>query len=160
MEIIKASPEDLDKIMPLYAAARKFMASTGNPNQWAEGYPPKEDLKTDIENGCLYICRAQGEIEGVFKFITYPDPTYSRIIGSWLDTGPYGTLHRVVSRGNVKRLFDTMVSWSLERCSSLRADTHRDNTVMQNAFKRNGFKYCGIIFLENGDERLAYQLVK
>ena len=31
---------------------------------------------------------------------------------------------------------------------------------MQHVIVRHGFAYCGIIYLSNGDERLAYQLVK
>jgi hypothetical protein len=30
---------------------------------------------------------------------------------------------------------------------------------MRNDLLKNGFSYCGIIFLENGAERLAYQKV-
>lgn len=37
--------------------------------------------------------------------------------------------------------------------------THRDNKPMQHVVEQNGFKYCGIIHLENGDERLAYQRI-
>ena len=36
-------------------------------------------------------------------------------------------------------------------------DTHRDNKVMQNLLKKNGFSYCGIICLNDCSERLAYQ---
>ena len=36
-------------------------------------------------------------------------------------------------------------------------DTHKDNIPMQRVLLRNGFVYCGIIHLENGDERIAYQ---
>ena len=31
---------------------------------------------------------------------------------------------------------------------------------MQHLFEKNGFKKCGIIYLEDGSERLAYQLIK
>ena len=36
-------------------------------------------------------------------------------------------------------------------------DTHRDNAIMQHNIKKHGFTYCGIIYLANGDKRLAYQ---
>lgn len=29
---------------------------------------------------------------------------------------------------------------------------------MKNAIEKEGFKYCGIIFIRDGSERLAYQL--
>ena len=30
---------------------------------------------------------------------------------------------------------------------------------MQHNMKKHGFSYCGIIYLANGDERLAYQKI-
>ena len=41
--------------------------------------------------------------------------------------------------------------------SAIRIDTHRDNKIMQHNLLKYGFTYCGIIYLANGDERLAYQ---
>ena len=40
---------------------------------------------------------------------------------------------------------------------SLRIDTHRGNVVMRRMLEKNGFSYCGIIYLENGYERVAYE---
>ena len=40
---------------------------------------------------------------------------------------------------------------------NLRIDTHRDNVIMRHVIEHYGFTYCGIIYLLNGDERLAYQ---
>ena len=49
----------------------------------------------------------------------------------------------------------------MDSCSSrdtnIRIDTHRDNRIMQHNIEKHGFTYCGIIYLANGDERLAYQ---
>lgn len=47
-----------------------------------------------------------------------------------------------------------------EQIPNLRADTHRDNHILQYILKKHGFKYCGIILLANGDERLAFQKVE
>ena len=40
---------------------------------------------------------------------------------------------------------------------SLRIDTHRGNAVMRRMLEKNGFVYCGIIYLEGGEERVAYE---
>ena len=40
---------------------------------------------------------------------------------------------------------------------NVRADTHKDNITMQNMLAKNGFVPCGIIHVENGSERIAYQ---
>ena len=31
---------------------------------------------------------------------------------------------------------------------------------MQHNITKHGFTYCGLIYLDNGDERLAYQCIK
>jgi hypothetical protein len=56
MTIIRLSQiEDLKAIMPIYDSARDFMARTGNPNQWINGYPAECDIRKDIENQCHYV---------------------------------------------------------------------------------------------------------
>ena len=57
-------------------------------------------------------------------------------------------------------IIDFCFNKCFEMFQNLRIDTHRDNIPMQKVLKRNGFEYCGIIYLENGDERLAYQKIK
>ena len=44
MKIRKSRPEDLERMLQLYADARVFMAEHGNPTQWANGYPEPEML--------------------------------------------------------------------------------------------------------------------
>ena len=39
----------------------------------------------------------------------------------------------------------------------IRIDTHPDNRIMQNWLKKNGFSYCGWIWLVTGDLRYAYE---
>ena len=46
----------------------------------------------------------------------------------------------------------------MDVAGNLRIDTHRDNVIMRHVIDLYGFTYCGIIYLLNGDERLAYQL--
>ena len=51
MKIRKSRPEDLERMLRLYADARVFMAEHGNPTQWANGYPEPEMLQEDIRAG-------------------------------------------------------------------------------------------------------------
>ena len=46
-----------------------------------------------------------------------------------------------------------------EGASSVRIDTHEDNIPMQNMIEKNGFKKCGIIYLLDGNKRLAYEKI-
>ena len=34
MKIRKSTEQDIERMMEIYAYARKFMAENGNPNQW------------------------------------------------------------------------------------------------------------------------------
>ena len=56
--------------------------------------------------------------------------------------------------------FEAVVLSDMEKNGGfIRIDTYRDNQIMQHVIKKYGFGYCGIIFLANGDERLAYQKI-
>ena len=59
-----------------------------------------------------------------------------------------------------KGVANACLQWCYEQIPNLRADTHRDNHILQYILKKHGFKYCGIILLANGDERLAFQKVE
>ena len=47
--IRKATLEDMSVLLEIYERAREFMVSTGNTNQWTNGYPSREILTEDIE---------------------------------------------------------------------------------------------------------------
>lgn len=158
MLIRKTDPNDLDSIMEIYASAQRFMVRSGNPNQWKAGHPSRAMIKEDIELGRHYVCEIDGRIECVFMYYYGIDPTYLVIEdGNWPNDKPYGTMHRIASAGNIKRIADFCLNWCFEQCRNLRADTHEDNKVMQNVLTRNGFVRCGIIHIEDGSSRIAYQ---
>lgn len=160
MTIRKAVKNDLPYIFEIYARARKFMAENDNPNQWGDIKPGKELVESDIENGISYVCEKDGEILGVFAFIYGEDPTYKIIYdGEWLNDKPYAVIHRIASSGKVKGTGEFCLKWALSQYPNIRIDTHRDNTVMRHLMDKLGFAYCGIIHLEDGDERLAFQKI-
>ena len=65
-----ALPEDLVRIEEIYAYARAFMASHGNPNQWGKTNPPHAWLVDDIEKQLLHVIENETGIHGVFYFKT------------------------------------------------------------------------------------------
>ena len=150
---------DLEQILQIYAHARQRMAETGNPTQWANGYPTRELLEEDIDSNRLFVYMINGQMQAVFAFILGADPTYAVIEdGQWLnDTLPYGTIHRLASAGRGKGVATAVIEWCLEHCESLRADTHADNKIMQHLLEKNGFTRCGIITTDDGTPRIAYQ---
>lgn len=153
---------DLPAILSIYDAARDYMRRSGNPHQWGEsGYPEKELLEEDIEIGRLYVIEENGAIHGVFAFMLGDEPTYAYIEGGqWPNQKPYGTIHRIASDGKVKGVFARTFAFALTQTDEIRVDTHRDNKTMQHVVEKHCFRQCGIIYLENGDPRIAYQYSK
>ena len=157
MHIRYATLNDLDSIMEIYQYARSYMALTGNPNQWAEGYPARITLEQDIEKKQLFVCEDSEELLAVFAFILGPDPTYSYIEdGNWINDRPYGTIHRIAKKGTHRGIFEYCLRFCQAQISDIRIDTHHDNRIMQHLIKKHGFKQCGIIYLSNGSPRIAY----
>ena len=159
MEIRKTTAQETEAVLELYAQARRFMKEHGNPEQWGSVYPPRQQVEQDIAEGKSYVCTEDGELLGVFYFAKEDDPDY-RVIhdGSWLGSGPYGVMHRVAAPGKKKGVATFCVNWCYEKSGGdLRIDTHRDNLPMQGMLEKTGFIRCGIICLENGGERLAYE---
>ena len=165
MEIRHSTEQDFDRIMEIYAYARKFMAEHGNPNQWGPTcWPPEDLIHEDIRLGDSYICLDdEGRVVGTFYYICGKDiePTYKKIEdGDWLDDSPYGVVHRVAGDGSVKGIGSFCVNWAFEQCGHLRIDTHGDNIVMQNMLKKLGFTHCGTIYVyEDNYPRLAFEKI-
>lgn len=167
MQIRPARREDLPAMEAIYEQAKEFMRETGNPNQWNGSYPEEGLLLCDMEHGNSYIVEENGQVIGTFAFIKGEDPTY-RVIedGMWMKEEPYGTVHRLASATGTHGVAAACFAWCRAQCENgsgiagLRADTHADNRVMQHVLEKNGFVRCGIIHLENGDPRIAYQYVR
>lgn len=151
---------DIDRIMPLYERAKRYMQLSGNPNQWIDGYPARNDIKADIEaHHCFVVCD-DVEILAAFAYIEGHDPTYDHIDGAWLNDKPYAVVHRLASSGKRNAIGRLCLQWALDKCGNLRVDTHADNLTMQHILASMGFTYTGIIRCHNGTPRLAYHLIK
>lgn len=159
MEIRNAVISDMGEIEVIYERARSFMKDTGNPHQWGNVYPSRELILSDIEKGELFVLY-DDEIEGVFVFTGGADPTYDYIEGEWLDSLPYRAVHRVASAGRIRGFLSIVMNYCFECTNNIKIDTHEDNIPMQGALEKYGFQRCGIIYLENGEERIAYQMKK
>ena len=156
------------EIMQVMDAAKQIMRQSGNMYQWGEGYPSEDVITADMrKRGALVIEETDSEhqsaakIVGYFAFLPSPEPTYDRIYeGEWLDeVRSYHVVHRIASYPDVHGIFNSIMDFCLSRDKNIRIDTHRDNHIMQHNIGKYGFTYCGVIYLMNGDERLAYQLV-
>ena len=157
--IREARKTDIADIMKVMDAAKKIMRQSGNMHQWGDGYPSEAVIMIDIERSGGFVIEDDGKIVGYFAFLSSPEPTYARIYeGNWLDDEqPYHVIHRIASYPDAHGIFSNIMEFCFSKDSNIRIDTHRDNTIMQHNIAKYGFTYCGIIYLVNGDERLAYQ---
>ena len=157
MKIRMATESDLPALLAIYERARAFMCETGNPTQWAGGYPSEKTVRDDLETQHLYAIEGDGGLCGVFAFFPEGDPAYDAMDADWLNPLPYGAIHRVASAGTERGVLGACVDYCLSVSQNLKIDTHKDNVPMQKALLKSGFIHCGTILLANGDPRLAFQ---
>lgn len=159
VEIRHATKQDLEEILNLYENAREYMHSHGNPGQWVGGYPSKELLENDLQKEQLYVAQDEaGIILAVFVYFVGDEPTYHRIDGSWPDDEPYGVVHRIAVRRGTHGIGSFCVNWAWHQSGQhLRMDTHKNNKAMQGLMRKLGFRYCGVVWMEDGSERIAFQ---
>ncbi|MBQ2877013.1 MAG: GNAT family N-acetyltransferase [Clostridia bacterium] len=160
MLIRPATEADVPACDEIYRAAKEFMHSNGNPDQWNLAYPSGNDVMEGIADGTSFVCEEGGEVIATFFYRIGADPTYSIIYdGKWLSDEKYGVIHRIAvkyqGRGIIGFIFDEM----FKAHPNLRIDTHENNLPMQRALSKAGFKYCGVIHLPDGAPRIAFQKI-
>lgn len=166
MEFRQAKISDLDQIVEIIELSKKYLKET-KVDQWQDGYPAKEDLRRDIESGNSYVLTNKDEIVATTVISLDGESTYNSIFnGEWITNEDYIVMHRVAvhdkykGKGIFKELIKEAESFALNKgISSIKIDTHRDNISMQRAVVKNDFKKCGIIYLEDGSERIAFEKV-
>lgn len=168
MKIIKATKEDLSAMMHIIHQAQEYLASL-NIDQWQNGYPNEQKILEDIANQESYLIKnEQNQIIAITMFTTRNESTYAVIEGNWLtnDNTTYGVIHRMAvnneyrNAGAAKFIFHYFEQLlKAENIVSMRIDTHQDNIGMQHILTKLDYKYCGIIYLEDGNKRLAYEKI-
>ena len=100
MDIRRAAPADVPAILEIFRIAKAYMAAHGNAGQWGGDYPGLPELLPDIARGHSYVLTDGGVIIGTFSFIIGDEPTYRVLLnGHWHADRPYGTIHRLASKG-------------------------------------------------------------
>ena len=173
MIIRNAISHDTDALLALFDEARHTIARLGI-NQWQNGYPSREVVTQDISLGRSYVVTDMSEggeqLCATFVLIEDGEPTYDRIYAGHWKTGDqnqrYLAIHRVAialsrrGQGISTQIMDYAAARAraLGR-ASLRIDTHEGNVVMRRMLEKQGFVYCGVIYLESGDARVAYERI-
>jgi uncharacterized protein len=154
MKIRLSTPADIDTILRMYDHSRSVMRADGNMTQWV-GYPTADDVEEDIRRGVSYIVDGHG----TFAMVPGVEPTYGYIDhGRWIDERtPYATLHRLAAMPGTHGIADIAFHHAKECFDHLRVDTHHDNRPMHHILEKEGFVYCGIIYMPDGAPRDAYE---
>ena len=166
MMIRRATLADLDRLMPIFDEARRTIAELGI-DQWQNGYPQRSVIENDIKRRESFLCELDENICGTFVMLLEGEKTYDKIYGGeWLtgDSQKYVAIHRVAipvtyrGQGIAAKIIAYAEEYARKNGrSSLRIDTHEGNAVMRRMLEKNGFSYCGVIFLGSGDKRVAYE---
>ena len=168
VRIRESTQNDIEKMLSIFDEARASIARLGI-DQWQNGYPHRAVIESDIEMGYSRVVTLDGEVVSTFAVIDDGEPTYDTIYnGEWLtgNSKDYIAIHRVAiliscrGRGIASRIIEyAKDSARQNNCRSIRIDTHRGNVVMRKMLEKQGFIHCGTIYLDSGDERVAYELI-
>ncbi|NLJ41052.1 MAG: GNAT family N-acetyltransferase [Clostridiales bacterium] len=164
MILRKATIADIHAIMDIIGRAQASIKKL-NIDQWQDGYPGKQIIEKDIEDGNSYVLLKDNKIVGTAAILFDGEKNYEAIYeGRWLGGDKYAAMHRVAVNSQFRRLglaskiFQEAEKMCLKRgVSSVRIDTHEGNSPMQGLLKKNKYNYCGIIYLEDGSKRLAFE---
>lgn len=155
-----ATNNDKKEVLLIYEEAKAFIRSYNSP-QWQAGYPNEGSFNNDIKNNQIYVKEVNGKIVSVASILDY-EPTYEVIEGKWLNNEPYKVVHRIATKTEElgKGYAGSFLSFINKQlnCNNIRIDTHKLNQPMIKYLEKNGFTYCGIIYLNQKEDniRLAY----
>ena len=166
MEFIHAKKKDLTEIMQVIGQAQAYLASQ-HIEQWQNGYPNETAILKDIKNKESYIVKSEdSSLIATAMFTTRNEATYKTIEGDWITEtdASYGVIHRMaVNKGfrgtGIAKFIFNQCEQTLKhnKIQSMRIDTHEDNLGMQALLKKLGYVFCGVIYLDNSEKRLAFE---
>jgi len=166
MEFRIATISDINRIMDIIRQAQEYLRNKG-VDQWQDNYPNLNIIRDDIEKRKGYVLEKDGQVVATVAISFSDEKTYEKIYeGKWITENEYAVIHRIAVDNNFKgkRLSSEIIAQVEKMCLqsdiySIKVDTHKQNESMKKMLSNNGFQYYGIIFLEDGSERVAYEKV-
>ena len=166
MKLRKAVESDVYSIMNIIKQAQEYFKELGI-NQWQDNYPNLEIIRSDICNNNGYVMLKDNNIVGTVAVSFDGEKTYNSIYnGEWISNQKYAVIHRLAIDDNYKGLgLSSVIIKNIEDICvnndvhSIKVDTHKQNESMQRLLLKNGFQYCGIIYLEDKSERIAFEKI-
>lgn len=158
--------KDIPHVMEIIHMAQEQFCRMGI-DQWQDGYPNEEVIRRDMDRRESYVAEKEETVIGTAAISMEKEENYEIIKnGEWL-TGNrknYAVIHRIATHNAYKRngTADAFLRFAQQAAlkkgkENIRIDTHPDNRIMQNWIRKNGFVYCGHIFLDDGALRYAYE---
>lgn len=164
MRVQKSETKDIPQIMRIIKQAQAYFKEQGI-DQWQNGYPNEEVIANDIEKGDSYIFIRDGKTVATTVVSFEQENCYENIYeGKWTTHGDYGVIHRIAvdnaSKGSGTA--QEVIEFAEQMCRNrgvlcMRVDTHEENIPMQRVLAKNGYQYCGVIYLDYGAKRVAYE---
>ena len=159
-----AKYSEVSQIWQILKDAIKRRKKDGS-NQWQDGYPNMEVVKSDIENKIGFVLTQNDTIIGYTAVIINDEPDYINIEGRWLSDQDFVVYHRVavseefLAKGMAKKMIKLIEKYALSKnIYSLKADTNHDNIPMMKIFEKLGYSFCGIVYIRKSPRR-AYEKV-
>ena len=127
MELRKTNISDVSSVMKIISQSQSYFKSKGI-DQWQNNYPNENTIMGDINNGYSYVLEKDNKVIATLALSFNGEVTYNKIYeGEWLSNEKYAVIHRIAVDNDLKLL------------------------------EKNDFKYCGIIYLEDGNKRIAFE---
>lgn len=160
----QANYSEASQIWQILKDAIKRRKEDGS-NQWQDGYPNMEVVKSDIEKKIGFVFTQNDTIIGYSAVIINDEPDYINIEGKWLSDQDFIVYHRVaiseefLAKGMAKKMMKLIEQYALSKnIYSLKADTNHDNIPMMKIFEKLGYTFCGIVYIRQSPRR-AYEKV-
>ena len=181
MNFRKSTFDDVDRILEIIEKAKIELRQLGL-DQWQNGYPNREVIENDVKNEISYVLESieknENELEsenlkkilGTIVLSPKKEIPYSKIEGKWITTDDYIVIHRLAVDSEIKNkgIATKILEFSEKECIknkilSIKTDTHENNEPMKKFLEKNGFSYCGVIYLDRepdiGEKRIAYEKI-
>ena len=155
MNFRKSTFDDVDRILEIIEKAKIELRKL-SLDQWQNGYPNREVIENDVKNGISYVLEEISEkIVGTIVLSPKKEEPYSKIEGKWITNDDYIVIHRLAVDSEIKNkgIATKILEFSEKECIknkilSIKTDTHENNEPMKKFLEKNGFSYCGVIYLD------------
>ena len=152
----KATASEMPQIWTIIQQAIVRRKNDGS-QQWQDGYPNEDVIRTDIAKGFGYVLTDNDNIVGYAAILFNDEPAYEQLKGTWLTNGDFAVVHRVaisddyLGKGLAQKVFLFTEDLAIvNNIFSIKVDTNFDNIPMLKILEKFGYTYCGEVKFRGG----------